>query len=317
MAVDPSKLSVGEIRRRFVQGSEPVSGLLLNRLRRDPRQGVRQVYEALRRRQDQEREERLRLDAMLNFERVLWRSGITRIAGVDEAGVGPLAGPVVAAAVVFPPGVEIAGIDDSKRVDPERRETLAVAIREAAAAVAVGIAQVTEIDRLNVYHAGILAMRRAVEGLPEPPEHVLLDAREIPELPIPQNRFDKGDGLNFSIAAASIIAKTHRDRMMRELDRRYPDYGFARHKGYGTAEHQAAIRAHGPCEIHRMSFPVIAELCGEFSELFYALRERLEAVAGRRELAAFEDDLAGHRERLAEEEHRKLRLMVTRRWNTV
>ncbi len=317
MAVDPSKLSVGEIRQRFVQGDEPVSGQLLNRLRRDSRQGVQQVYEALRRRQDREREERVRLDAMLNFERVLWKSGVTRVAGVDEAGVGPLAGPVVAAAVVFPPGAEIPGVDDSKRIDPGRREELAGKIREAAVAVAVGIAQVAEIDRINVYHAGILAMRRAVEGLPVPPEHVLLDAREIPELPIPQNRFDKGDGLNFSIAAASIIAKTHRDRLMCDLDRRYPEYGFARHKGYGTAEHQAAIRTHGPCEVHRMSFPVIAELCGEFSELFYGLRERLEAVAGRGELAAFEDDLAGRREHLAEEEHRKLRLMVTRRWKTV
>ncbi len=317
MAVDPSKLSVGELRQRFVQGGEPASGHLLNKLRRDPRQGALQVYEALRRRQDQEREERLRLDAMLNFERLLWRSGITRIAGVDEAGVGPLAGPVVAAAVVFPPGTALAGVDDSKRLDSGRREELAVEIREAATAVAVGVAQVVEIDRINVYHAGILAMRRAVEGLSEPPEHVLLDAREIPELAIPQNRFDKGDGLNFSIAAASIIAKTHRDRLMCELDRRYPRYGFANHKGYGTAEHQAAIRAHGPCEIHRMSFPVIAELCGEFSELFYALRERLEGVASRAELATFEDDLAGQRRRLAEEEHRKLRLMVTRRWNTV
>jgi ribonuclease HII len=317
MAVDPSQLSVGEIRRRFVQGDEPASGHLLNRLRRDPRRGARQVYEVLRRRQDREREERLRLDAMLNFERVLWRSGVTRVAGVDEAGVGPLAGPVVAAAVVFRPGTAIPGVDDSKRVDPKRREILAAQIREAASGFAVGVAQVAEIDRINVYHAGILAMRRAVEGLPEPPEHVLLDAREIPDLAIPQNRFDKGDGLDFSIAAASILAKTHRDRLMCQLDGRYPEYGFARHKGYGTAEHQAAIRTHGPCEIHRMSFPVIAELCGELSELFYELREGLEAIEERDALAAFEDHLATRREHLADEEHRKLRLMVTRRWRWV
>lgn len=317
MSVDPSQLSVGEIRRRFIQGDEPTSGQLLNKLRRDPRRGARQVYELLRRRQDRARAERLRLDSMLNFERVLWRSGLTRIAGVDEAGVGPLAGPVVAAAVVFPPGTAIPGVDDSKRIEPERREALAAEIREVASGFAVGLAQVGEIDRINVYHAGILAMRRAVEGLPEAPEHVLLDAREIPDLGIPQNRFDKGDGLDFSIAAASILAKTHRDRLMCELDRRFPEYGFAQHKGYGTAEHQAAIRDHGPCEIHRMSFPVIAELCGECSGLFYELRERLDAVEGRTGLAAFEDELAARRERLAEEEHRKLRVMVRRRWKTV
>jgi ribonuclease HII len=316
MARTTTQLSVEELRRRFVQGDERVSGQLLNRLRRDRRQGVRQIHDLLRRRLEREREERLRLDAMLNFERVLWKSGVTRIAGVDEAGVGPLAGPVVAAAVVFPPGAELAGVDDSKLLPPERREELAAKIR-ATAAVAVGVAEVAEIDRLNVYHAALLAMRRAVEALPEPPEHLLVDAREVPGVPAPQNRFDKGDGINFSIAAASIVAKTHRDRLMAELDRRHPGYGFARHKGYGTAEHQEAIRCHGPCEVHRMSFQFIRELCGEFSDLFYELRERLGAVAARAELAAFEEGLPGHRETLAEEEYRKLRLMVTRRWNTV
>ncbi|HSL82653.1 MAG TPA: ribonuclease HII, partial [Thermoanaerobaculia bacterium] len=234
MARTTTHLSVEELRRRFVQGGEPVSGQLLNRLRRDRRHGVRQIHDLLRRRLEREREERLRLNAMLNFERVLWKSGVTRIAGVDEAGVGPLAGPVVAAAVVFPPGAELAGVDDSKLLSPERREELAEEIRSRAA-VAVGLAEVGEIDRLNVYHAALLAMRRAVEALPEPPEHLLVDAREVPEVPCPQNRFDKGDGINFSIAAASIVAKTHRDRLMAELDRRHPEYGFARHKGYGTA----------------------------------------------------------------------------------
>lgn len=317
MARDPSQLSVEEIRRRFVQGDEPVSGRLLNQLRRDRRQGVRRVHDLLRRRRERAKEERLRLEAMLHFERVLWKSGVTRIAGVDEAGVGPLAGPVVAAAVVFPQGTELAGIDDSKRLDPERREELAREIRSSAAAVAVGVAEVAEIDRLNVYHAALLAMRRAVEALSEPPEHLLVDARELPDLPIPQNRFDRGDGINFSIAAASIVAKTHRDRLMAELDRRHPEYAFARHKGYGTAEHQEAIREHGPCEVHRMSFGFIRELCGEFSDLFYELRERLGTVAARAELAAFEEALPGHREALADEEYRKLRLMVTRRWQTI
>ena len=316
MPADPSRLSIEELRRRYVHDGEPASGQFLNRLRRDRRQAARQLHDVLRRRQERERGERLRLDAMLNFERVLWRSGVTRIAGVDEVGVGPLAGPVVAAAVVFPPGAEIAGIDDSKRLDPERREALSEEIR-AAAAVGIGVAEVAEIDRLNVYHAGCLAMRRAVEALSEPPQHILLDARELPEVPIPQNRFDKGDGIDFSIAAASIVAKTHRDALMARLDRRYPEYGFARHKGYGTKEHQEAIREHGPCEIHRMSFQFIHELCGALSELFYELRDRLGRVETRRELAAFEEALPRHRESLTEGEYRKLRLMATRRWSTI
>lgn len=316
MALDLSRLPVDEIRRRLVQDGEAVSGQTLNKLRRDPRQGVRQLYEALRKRQEKDREERLRLDSMLNFERVLWKSGVARIAGVDEAGVGPLAGPVVAAAVVFRPGTEVAGVDDSKRLDRERREELAAAIRETAEGVAVGVAEVADVDRLNVYHAALLAMRRAVEALPERPEHLLVDAREV-DLPIPQNRFDKGDGINFSIAAASIVAKTHRDALMAELDRRYPEYGFARHKGYGTAEHQEAIRRHGPCPVHRASFQFIRELCGEFSDLFYDLRDRLCAADCREHLAAFEDGLGEHRATLAEEEYKKLRLMVSRRWSTI
>jgi ribonuclease HII len=310
-----SELSVAEIRSRFLAAGGAVPAQVLGRLKRDPRRGVRQLYEVLKRRQERERQERLRLDSMLNFERVLWRSGVQRIAGVDEAGVGPLAGPVVAAAVVFPPGTEIEGVDDSKRLDPEQRETMAVVVRERAAAIGVGVATVPEIDRLNVYHAALLAMRRAVEALPERPQHLLVDARQVPGVDVPQNPFDKGDGINFSIAAASIVAKTHRDALMVELDRRYPGYGFARHKGYGTAEHQEAIRRHGPCEAHRFSYPVLRELCGEFSQLFYDLRDRLCEIEDRRALGAFERDLRARAEALAEEEARKLKLMVRRLWD--
>lgn len=312
-----SELSVAEIRRRYVQRREPVSAQLLGRLRRDRRHGVQRIYAQLRRRQEREREERLRLDGMLNFERVLWKSGVTRIAGVDEAGVGPMAGPVFAAAVVFEPETRLEGIDDSKRLDPRRREALAAQIEETAVDWAVARAEVSEIDRLNVYHAAMLAMGRAVEGLAPPPQHVLLDAREIPRLDVPQNRFDKGDGINFSIAAASILAKTHRDRCMAELDRLYPEYGFSRHKGYCTSQHQSAVRRHGPCAAHRMSFQFIRELCGEFSQLFYELRDRLGSVAARDELTAFEELLRERRPELADEEYRKMRLMVSRRWKAV
>jgi ribonuclease HII len=314
---DLSGLSVAEIERRFARGGEPVSPQLLARLGRDPRRGVRRVYALLRRRHERERKERLRLDALLNFERVLWKSGLTRVAGVDEAGTGPLAGPVVAAAVVFPPGTSISGVDDSKKIDPERRRELASAIRKHASGVGVGEASVQEIDTLNIYRAALLAMRRAVEALPEPPQHVLVDARTIPELSVPQNPFCKGDGINFSIAAASIIAKTHRDALMERLDEEHPGYGFARHKGYGTAAHQRAIRDRGPSPAHRMSFPVLREVCGEFSPEFYALRGRLLRAHSRAPLAAFEKALDGARSALPEHEHRKLRLLLSRRWKAL
>ena len=246
MARRLSTLGIEEIRERFVRSEQLVSARLLNQLKRDPRHGVQKIYEMLRQRYQRERRERLRVAAMLNFERVLWQSGVRHVAGVDEVGLGPLAGPVVAAAVVFPPGVELAGVDDSKRLDAEQRDRVAAAIRQTPGiGIGIGLADVGEIDRLNPYQAGLLAMRRAIGALPVAPQHVLIDARTLPELGVPQNAFQKGDGINFSIAAASIIAKTHRDRLMEALDRQYPDYGFARHKGYGTAEHQEAVRRLG------------------------------------------------------------------------
>ena len=235
------ELPVEEIRKRFLQSQEPLSQQVLNRLQRDSRQGVQRLYATLAKRFEKERDERVRLDAMRHFEKVLWKSGIRDIAGVDEAGVAPLAGPVVAAAVMFPPDTEIAGVDDSKRLDAPTRERLAVEIRARASGVAVGIATVEDIDRVNIYHASLLAMRRAVEGLPRPPQHVLVDARTVPGIAMPQNAFNKGDGINFTIAAASIIAKTTRDAMMEELDREYPGYGFATHQGYPTPDHRAAL----------------------------------------------------------------------------
>ena len=284
-----SNLSIEEIREQILQGNQPITAHFLNKLGRDPRQGVRKISEFLKKRYEKERAERLRILNMLNFERVLWKSGIRAVAGVDEVGIGPLAGPVVAAAVIFPPGTEIAGVDDSKQLEPEQRVKLEAAI----------------------------AMRRAIEALPLKPEHLLIDARVIPGISIPQNSFNKGDGINFSIAAASIIAKTHRDRLMEELEKKYPGYGFAQHKGYGTSEHQNAIRGLGPCPIHRLSFPFIRELCGEFSELFYTLKQQLQDVDSAAALHTFEKQLREHWSELDEKEQRKIRLMLSRRWKTI
>lgn len=311
------ELSVEEIRKRYLDAAEPVSPQTLTRLKKDSRLGVRKLYEALAKRYERERDERVRLDAMRHFERVLWRSGLQDIAGVDEAGVAPLAGPVVAAAVMFPPETAIEGVDDSKKLDPASRERLAVEIRARASGVAVGIACVEEIDAINIYHASLLAMRRAVEGLPRRPQHLLVDARTVPGVEMPQNAFNKGDGINFSIAAASIIAKTARDAMMEALDREHPGYGFAAHKGYPTPEHRAAFLKLGPCRAHRMSFPVLHEMQGEYSPLFYSLRARLDAAGGRDGLKEFESALRAAGESLPERECKKLRLLLLRRWKAL
>jgi ribonuclease HII len=197
------------------------------------------------------------LDTLLTRERELWATGIERIAGVDEAGVGPLAGPVVAAAVIFAPGRGLPGVDDSKKLTPERRATLAIAIREGALAFAVAIADPEEIDRINIYQAALAAMTRAIDGLPMRPHHVLVDARRLPGCDLPQESIIRGDSCCHAIAAASILAKTTRDALMRGYDDEYPGYGFADHKGYATETHRDAIRRLGPCAIHRRSFTLL------------------------------------------------------------
>jgi ribonuclease HII len=176
--------------------------------------------------------------------------------------MAPLAGPVVAAAVILPREFRPRGIDDSKQVDAAARDRLAAEIKRSAMCWAVGISTVEEVDSINIYRAGLLAMRRAVEGLASCPEHLLIDARRLPELKIPQQGIVHGDGLSLTIAAASIIAKTTRDAMMAEYDQHYPGYGFARHKGYPTAEHFAALARLGVCALHRRSFAPIRQALG-------------------------------------------------------
>ncbi len=196
---------------------------------------------------------------LLRHERALWTQGLMRIAGVDEVGVGPLAGPLVAAAVILPYECEVRGIDDSKKLTAARRETLRAEIEACAIAVGVGIVEVRDVERLNTYWASIEAMRRALAALPVAPQQVLVDARHIPGLATPQQALIKGDARSYSIAAASIVAKVIRDEMMTVLDGSYPAYGFARHMGYATAEHLAALDRHGPCPAHRRSFLPVAQ----------------------------------------------------------
>jgi ribonuclease HII len=187
------------------------------------------------------------------------------VAGVDEAGRGPLAGPVVAAAVILDPGRrKIRGVRDSKLLPRDRREALAAKIREQAIAWAVGTADVAEIDALNILWATMLAMRRAVEALPVVPHEALVDGDRCPDLGCPAFAIIKGDRDITVISAASIIAKVTRDAMLVELDRVYPQYGFAQHKGYATPEHLAALDRHGPCAIHRRSFAPVAQTSFHF-----------------------------------------------------
>lgn len=187
------------------------------------------------------------------------------IAGVDEAGRGPLCGPVYAAAVILDPARPIAGLDDSKKLSEKKREILAPLIRESALAWAIGIATVEEIDRLNILHATMLAMRRAVEGLGMLPDEVLIDGNRVPSgLIVPARAIVGGDASEPAISAASILAKIGRDHAMMELAARYPQYGIARHKGYPTPEHLAALRVHGPSPIHRRSFAPVAQCALDF-----------------------------------------------------
>ena len=207
-----------------------------------------------------QRRQAARMGVLLRVERELWRSGLTRVAGVDEVGVGPLAGPVVAAAVIVPPNTKLRGVDDSKLLTATLREELATKIQAAAVGIGIGIVDVADIDRLNIYHAALEAMRRAVEALPVPPEHIVVDARQIPNVTVPQTPLIDGDARCYSVAAASIVAKVARDRLMRELHELYPQYGFRENMGYGTPRHLAAVEQYGPSPVHRRSFAPVREL---------------------------------------------------------
>lgn len=197
---------------------------------------------------------RKKLMDKFHYEKKLWQQSITHLAGVDEAGRGPLAGPVVAAAVIFQPGVEIDGVDDSKQLSHERRLVLYEQIIPQCVSYGVGIVSVQDIDRINIYQAAMYAMKRALADLSPQPEHVLVDGRAIPAFDLPQTAIIKGDAKSFTIGAASIIAKVVRDIIMVDYHRQFPHYDFAQHKGYPTVGHYEALRRYGPCAIHRRSF---------------------------------------------------------------
>ena len=255
--------SVPELRERYLDRGTAVPAGLLEALETDPRSGARELARRIREERKKNRSEGQRLRNLLKFENELYEQGHTLIAGCDEAGMAPLAGPVVAAAVILERGYRLRGLDDSKKiVDEQKRGELAVRIKADAVCWSVGIASVEEIDTLNIYHAGLLAMRRAVLGLAQAPHFVLVDARKIPDYDVPQRGIIHGDALSLSIAAASIIAKTTRDAMMDEMDAKYPGYGFKSHKGYPTPLHCRLLQEMGAVEIHRRSFARVRQALG-------------------------------------------------------
>jgi ribonuclease HII len=256
------RLSLSDLKKRYVDRQVPLPSSIEEALRGDPRAGAKAILDAVERRRFANRAEGQRLRNLLRYEQTLWSQEVSLIAGVDEAGMSPLAGPVAAGAVILPVGCRIPGVDDSKKLDARTREALAVEIRRVAVSFAVAFVEPEEIDRLNIYWAGILAMKRAVEALTPRPQHLLIDARRISDLDIPQQGIVHGDALSLSIAAASILAKTTRDARMRELDGLYPGYGFSRHKGYPVKEHYAALERLGACPVHRRSFEPVRKALG-------------------------------------------------------
>jgi ribonuclease HII len=255
--------SIPELKERFVDRERPVPKGLIEALESDARQGAQQLAKQIRERWRKNRAEGQRLHNLLRFEIELWAEGFNLVAGVDEAGMAPLAGPVIAAACILPRDYKLRGLNDSKQIlDETLRYQLAKQIKADAIAWSVGRAEVEEIDQLNIYHAGLLAMRRAVEGLASQPDFVLVDARRIPYCTAPQRGIIKGDTLSASIAAASIIAKTTRDALMCEFDAVHPGYNFASHKGYPTPEHCRLLKELGAVSIHRRSFARVREVLG-------------------------------------------------------
>lgn len=267
MSTDPSRAEVAPARPLAALRAElaacrddaALDGLAAI-LATDARAGARDLLARIEARRRAAQGERARLAGLLALRDALAREGARGIAGVDEVGVGPLAGPVVAAAVVLPAAVDLPGLDDSKRVPPARREQLDRAIRASALGIGLGVVPVEEIDQLGIYRAALEAMRRAVASLARVHvvDHLLVDARTVPGIDVPQTSIIKGDQKDASIAAASIVAKVHRDGLMVRLAERHPAYGFERHMGYGTAEHVAALERFGPCPAHRRSFAPVA-----------------------------------------------------------
>ena len=250
-------MTLSEMKRVLAEEDVP-DGVMADILS-DEREGAKKLVAAYKRRLERDMAERLRVEAMYEWETKLYQKGMRYIAGIDEVGRGPLAGPVTVAAVILKPHWFAAGLNDSKKVTPARREELAAKIREEAEAVSVFSLDAADIDTYNIYDATLLAMYEAVKRLPIRPEAVLVDAMPL-HLPMEVHSLIHGDARSASIAAASIVAKVYRDHLMEEYEKQYPGYGFAQNKGYGTAAHIEAIARLGITPIHRRSFEPVKSM---------------------------------------------------------
>ena len=226
---------------------------------KDPRSGVQKEIYKRKKAIQVELDENLRLETMLSYEKELYKRGVTLVAGVDEVGRGPLAGPVVAAAVILPKNCKIRGLNDSKKIPKKKHLEIYHAVQDQALAIGIGIMDNQVIDQVNIYEATKLAMKEAISQLSLQPEHLLIDAMKL-ELPISQTSIIKGDANSLSIAAASIVAKVTRDELMKEYDQQYPGYDFTTNAGYGTAKHLEGLEKLGVTPIHRTSFEPVKTL---------------------------------------------------------
>ena len=251
--------TIKEVKERLAMIDE-LDHPLFEELILDGRAGVKAAISKRKRELQKQVDEDLRLEKMLAYEKELYTQGIQLIAGVDEVGRGPLAGPVVAAAVILPKACKIPGLNDSKKIPKSKHKEIYEAVLQNAIAIGIGIKDNQVIDQVNIYEATKLAMREAIGQLEPQPQHLLIDAMRL-DLPISQTSIIKGDANSLSIAAASIVAKVTRDQMMEEFDREYPGYDFAQNAGYGTAKHLAGLEQLGVTPIHRRSFEPVKTMC--------------------------------------------------------
>ena len=251
--------TIKEVKERLAMIDE-LDHPLFEELILDGRAGVQAAISKRKRELQKQVDEDLRLEGMLAYEKELYTQGIDLIAGVDEVGRGPLAGPVVAAAVILPKACKIPGLNDSKKIPKSKHKEIYEAVLQNAVAIGIGIKDNQVIDQVNIYEATKLAMMEAIGQLEPQPQHLLIDAMKL-DLPIPQTSIIKGDANSLSIAAASIVAKVTRDQMMEEFDKEYPGYDFAQNAGYGTAKHLAGLDKLGVTPIHRRSFEPIKSMC--------------------------------------------------------
>ncbi len=293
-------MKVARIRAELAEMDE-IPEPILHALKRDRRASVQKLAKRPARKQPT-----APLDMLLH-ERRLWEDGSANVAGVDEAGRGPLAGPVVAAAVILPHECELHGLTDSKKLDATQRAELEPLIREQALGCAVAQTDVDVIDNINILQATFRAMREAVEQLPVTPDYVLIDGNHTPGGPCAQSALVKGDAHSLCVAAASVLAKVARDAFMVEMDTKYPGYGFAQHKGYGTPQHREALKRLGPCPIHRRSFFGVIESDRESSPGYSHMSRAIRAARTEEELKAVGEAIAAQVDGVTEEELGALR----------